>query len=85
SINDTFGHPRGDAILRELVERVQGAIRAHDRLFRYGGDEFVLLLPGTDQAQAALLAERLLGVVQSRPFAGNPPLSLTLSIGLATS
>lgn len=85
SINDTFGHPRGDAVLRELVERVQGAIRAHDRLFRYGGDEFVLLLPGTDQVQAALLAERLLGVVQSRPFAGNPPLSLTLSIGLATS
>ncbi|WP_018466734.1 diguanylate cyclase [Calidithermus timidus] len=85
SINDTFGHARGDAILRELVERIQGAIRAGDRLFRYGGDEFVLLLPGTDHAQAALLAERLLNVVQSRPFAGDPPLSLTLSIGLATS
>ncbi len=84
SINDTFGHPRGDAVLRELVERIQSAIRAGDSLFRYGGDEFVLLLPGTDQAQAALLAERLLSVVQSRPFAGDPPLSLTLSIGLAT-
>lgn len=85
SINDAFGHPRGDAILRELVERIQGAIRTGDRLFRYGGDEFVLLLPGTDQAQATLLAERLMEVVQSRPFAGDPPLSLTLSIGLATS
>jgi diguanylate cyclase (GGDEF)-like protein len=85
SINDTFGHSRGDVILRELVERVQGAIRAGDRLFRYGGDEFVLILPGTDHAQAALLAERLLSAVQSRPFAGDPPLSPTLSIGLATS
>ncbi|GAO74717.1 diguanylate cyclase domain-containing protein [Meiothermus ruber] len=85
SINDAFGHPRGDAILRELVERIQGAIRTGDLLFRYGGDEFVLLLPGTEHTQAALLAERLLSVVQSRPFAGDPPLSLTLSIGLATS
>ncbi|RYM35210.1 diguanylate cyclase [Meiothermus sp. PNK-Is4] len=85
SINDTFGHARGDAVLRELVERIQGAIRAGDRLFRYGGDEFVLLLPGTDHAQAVLLAERLMEVVQSRPFAGDPPLSLTLSVGLATS
>ncbi|HEU4742340.1 MAG TPA: diguanylate cyclase [Meiothermus sp.] len=85
SINDTFGHARGDLILQEFAQRAQGGIRGQDRLFRYGGDEFVLLLPATSREQATALAERLLQIIHSAPFGGNPPLSLTLSIGLALS
>ncbi|MER3554572.1 MAG: diguanylate cyclase [Meiothermus sp.] len=83
SINDVFGHARGDAILLELVGRINALIRGSDMLFRYGGDEFVLVLPGTNREQASGLAERLLATIKGKPFAGEPPLSVSLSIGLA--
>src|SRR5262245_48014285 len=60
SINDAYGHTRGDHILRELVERLQALIRGSDLLFRYGGDEFVLLLPETPNGPASALAQRML-------------------------
>jgi diguanylate cyclase (GGDEF)-like protein len=83
SINDAFGHARGDEVLAAVAGRVRGAIRAGDLLFRYGGDEFVLLLPGSPEDHAANLAHRLLGLVQAAPVAGNPPVSVSLSIGIA--
>ncbi|MET0396285.1 MAG: diguanylate cyclase [Longimicrobiaceae bacterium] len=84
SINDAFGHSRGDAVLREFAERVQGIIRGSDLLFRYGGDEFLLLLPETSREQAAVLAHRLLTRIGATPFPGNPAVSVSLSIGVAS-
>lgn len=85
SINDVFGHTRGDQILLEFVGRVGELVRGSDLLFRYGGDEFVLVLPQTNQEQAAGLAERLLALIKNKPFAGEPPLSVSVSIGLASA
>ncbi|WP_299432881.1 diguanylate cyclase [uncultured Meiothermus sp.] len=85
SINDVFGHIRGDQILLEFVGRVSELVRGSDLLFRYGGDEFVLILPQTNQEQAVGLAERLLSMIKSKPFAGDPPLSVSVSVGLATA
>ncbi|HWQ12582.1 MAG TPA: diguanylate cyclase, partial [Roseiflexaceae bacterium] len=84
SVNDAFGHARGDAALAEFTRRALGVIRAEDTLFRYGGDEFVALLPGASLAQAWRIAQRLLDEVQGAPFPGDPPLALTLSVGVAT-
>lgn len=83
SVNDAFGHTRGDAVLRELVQRVQAAIRSSDILFRYGGDEFAIVLPNTPRSSGVPVAQRVLEAVTSGPFLGHPPLSVSLSIGLA--
>lgn len=85
SINDAFGHARGDQVLVEFARRASDVSRGSDALFRFGGDEFVLLLPGTGSEQAVLLAERLIVAVRSAPFAGDPPLTISVSVGLATA
>jgi diguanylate cyclase (GGDEF)-like protein len=82
SVNDGFGHQRGDEVLAEVGRRLRASLREVDQLFRYGGDEFVLLLPGVDRQQAVAVAERLLESVRDEPFDGAPPLSLSLSVGL---
>ena len=84
SINDSFGHVRGDAVLIEVARRMREALRAGDLLFRFGGDEFVVLVPAPTRSHALQVAERMLTSVQHAPFNGDPPLSLTLSIGVAT-
>jgi diguanylate cyclase (GGDEF)-like protein len=84
SVNDAYGHTTGDAVLRELAQRLRGAMRATDLLFRYGGDEFVILLRDTSAAAAATLAQRLIECVQQRPFSRQARLDLTMSIGLAS-
>jgi diguanylate cyclase (GGDEF)-like protein/putative nucleotidyltransferase with HDIG domain len=84
SINDAFGHARGDEILREFAGRLLGAARADDVLVRFGGDEFVLILPHVGKRDSLVVARRLLETVRRTPFAGDPPLTLSLSIGLGT-
>lgn len=84
SVNDAFGHTRGDEVLREVARRVATAIRGFDLLYRYGGDEFVVVLPNTGPAAAAQVARRLLDSVHGIPFAGHPPLSLSISVGVST-
>lgn len=83
SINDAFGHATGDAVLREFGVRARDVLRDGDVLIRYGGDEFVVVLPKAHLAQAHQVAERLLAYVSGRPIASSPPLTLTLSIGCA--
>ncbi len=85
SINDAFGHAAGDAALQALVQRIRSIIRKSDLLFRYGGDEFLLLLPDTSARQAATLARRLEKKIRASPLEGtDPPISVTISGGSAT-
>ena len=84
-VNDTYGHARGDAVLRELAARIAEQVREVDTLARYGGEEFVLVLPETTLDGATMLAERICAAVRRDPF-GDPdeqPLRVTVSIGVA--
>jgi diguanylate cyclase (GGDEF)-like protein len=82
-VNDAYGHTRGDEVLISFVERVKAHLRTTDLLFRFGGDEFVLLLQGVDQSRGPALVQHLLDDVSRTQFPGDPPLSVTFSAGLA--
>lgn len=84
SINDAYGHTRGDQILQTFVKRLNSLMRKSDILFRYGGDEFVLLMMNTHKEQALYLSSRLLDKIRMVPFSGEPPLNISLSIGVAS-
>jgi diguanylate cyclase (GGDEF)-like protein len=84
TVNDVYGHQRGDAVLRQIADRVTAAVRADDTVFRFGGDEFVVLLPDTGAQEAVQLALRLTEQVRGLPFPGEPPLHLSISLGVAT-
>lgn len=81
AVNDRLGHLAGDTVLREVVTRLSGRIRETDMLARWGGEEFLILLPGTDEQGACQLAETLRRAVADAPFrdAG----TITLSQGVA--
>jgi two-component system cell cycle response regulator len=85
-VNDTHGHLAGDAVLCEIAERVVHATRAYDVVGRYGGEEFLVLLPTCDIAQTQASAERIRDAIAARPFAaGAAHISLTVSIGAAVA
>lgn len=84
SINDAFGHARGDDVLRLLGAIIRHHIRENDLLFRYGGDELVLILPNSTQQEALRLGQRLLSYFQTTAIPGTPPLRISLSMGVAT-
>lgn len=84
-INDTHGHLAGDAVLKKVAARCKTAVRGSDLLARIGGEEFVALLPGTDEAGAIFLAEKLRSIVEDlriRTAAGM--LRVTISIGVTS-
>jgi diguanylate cyclase (GGDEF)-like protein len=81
-INDQHGHQRGDAVLRDLAERLRSSVRSYDQCFRLGGEEFLILLPGADVDASRKVAEKLRELVRSTPIAGVP---ITLSLGVAAS
>jgi diguanylate cyclase (GGDEF)-like protein/hemerythrin-like metal-binding protein len=80
-INDTHGHQAGDAVLRELVTVVRGSIRTADVLFRWGGEEFVVLAASTGYRNAQVLAEKLRAAVAAHDFPGIG--TVTISLGVA--
>jgi two-component system cell cycle response regulator len=85
TVNDTYGHQRGDEVLVELAARVRGQVRDVDTVARYGGEEVVVILPETDEPGAAQAAERICDAVRRRPFAdhGEGGIEVTVSIGAA--
>ncbi|MGH2691456.1 MAG: diguanylate cyclase [Actinomycetota bacterium] len=86
-VNDRHGHQRGDEVLIEVTRRVLGEIRTNiDVVGRYGGEEFVILLPETPSGGARVVAEKIRGAMRDQPFVGTSadPLSITVSVGIAT-
>jgi two-component system cell cycle response regulator len=86
SINDGHGHDAGDDVLREFALRIRKSIRGIDLACRYGGEEFVVVMPETDLAVATMVAERLRRRIASEPFAiqkGVRSVEVTISIGIA--
>jgi two-component system, cell cycle response regulator len=87
-VNDTYGHPAGDVVLQELAVRTMNSVRSVDLVARLGGEEFVVVMPETDLAIAAAVAERLRAAVAREPFTmkeGGAGLSVTISIGVAAA
>src|SRR5690606_36051066 len=83
-INDTYGHAAGDLVLRRFAEAVQGQVRATDAFGRYGGEEFLLMLPETPGPDALVLAERVRrAVAELRCADGGAEITLTVSAGVA--
>ncbi len=84
-INDEHGHPAGDAVLREMARVLQETLRTVDSLGRYGGEEFVAILPHTSPEEAAATAERIRQRVQGHVFwVGPKPVNITVSVGVAS-
>lgn len=84
AINDGYGHPVGDAILREFATTVRTALRGIDTLGRWGGEEFMLLLPETEAEDALAAAERVRTTIASHVFDAGGGMRLTCSLGVAT-
>jgi len=86
SINDTHGHADGDAILQQLAATCVAVLRPYDMVARLGGEEFAVLLPGSDIAGGAVVAERLRKAISSMRVKGqNKTLQVTVSIGVSQS
>jgi diguanylate cyclase (GGDEF)-like protein len=81
SVNDTSGHQAGDYVLREISELLRRTVRAYDILVRWGGEEFLIVLPGVTPEQARKLAERLRLAVEQMPLSGID--GVTASIGVS--
>lgn len=80
--NDSYGHPAGDNLLRQIAALMKGAIRSTDRAFRYGGDEFLILLPQTSTRSAHQVADRVRRVISTHQDSGQ--IAVTASLGLAS-
>lgn len=85
-INDTYGHPAGDAVLVKAASRLRSCIRPQEALGRYGGEEFLIVLPGSPHLTAMAVAERMRQAIASQPetIAGTT-LNLTISAGVAST
>ncbi|MES9939566.1 MAG: GGDEF domain-containing protein [Candidatus Thiodiazotropha sp. 6PLUC1] len=81
-INDQYGHAVGDLVLKQVAKTVEESIRSSDALYRYGGEEFVVVLNGTDQLGANLLAERIRENIENLRIESLKKLQVTLSLGV---
>ncbi len=85
SVNDIHGHASGDAVLVEFAERLKDGIRGTNLVARFGGEEFIIVMPGTDLPAAASIADRLRCQVAGKPFSNEdmPDIDVTVSVGVA--
>jgi two-component system cell cycle response regulator len=87
-VNDTYGHDAGDDVLREFAARIRSTVRGADLACRFGGEEFVVVMPDTSTETAAAVAERLRHIVESQPFhlkQSGAALTITASLGIAST
>jgi diguanylate cyclase (GGDEF)-like protein len=83
SVNDRYGHGAGDEVLRAVAERLRTGLRVYDSVGRYGGEEFLLILPGCDTEQIIRRADELRRAVSALPAA--PELYVTISLGAGST
>jgi two-component system cell cycle response regulator len=85
-VNDTYGHVAGDAVLVEVAARMKNNIRLYDSAGRYGGEEFLLVLPGCNTEEAIIIANRILESIGKEPVMfNNTPIVVTISLGVAVN
>jgi diguanylate cyclase (GGDEF)-like protein len=84
-INDSYGHPAGDKVLRGIADIIRGPARRSDVVARYGGEEFAVIMPETEKSGAQVFAERIRLAVAGHTFSidNKPPLNVTVSVGVA--
>lgn len=85
AINDTYGHLAGDQVLKFLAARLRHNLRIYDTPFRYGGEEFVVILSNTDRQEAFLIANRLCQLISEQPYTIDETLDLTVTISAGTA
>jgi diguanylate cyclase (GGDEF)-like protein len=84
-INDSHGHVAGDQVLVEVAQRMRRSLRSYDSLGRYGGEEFLIVLPSSGKTHALGSAERLRHVISDEPFRiGRASMTVTMSLGVTT-
>jgi diguanylate cyclase (GGDEF)-like protein len=85
SINDTYGHLAGDAVIRAISDRLKEALRDSDSIARYGGEEFAIILPETSAGQACIVAERLRQMIRSmKVVSHDATIVVSISLGIAS-
>lgn len=84
-VNDTYGHPVGDAVLQHVAQTIRSTLRDYDALGRYGGEEFIVIAPGCDSEHAYKVAERIRSAVENGPYKGaDSEIGVTVSVGAAS-
>jgi diguanylate cyclase (GGDEF)-like protein len=84
-INDSCGHLVGDVVLTEVAKRLTASVRGYDSIGRYGGGEFLIIVPGCDPQGLIISAERLRGVIAESPIKSTSgPVPVTISVGLVS-
>jgi diguanylate cyclase (GGDEF)-like protein len=85
-VNDTYGHPAGDEVLRAIPSRMLTALRSYDRAGRYGGEEFLIVLSNCPEAAALGAAERIRRALEATPIVyGGTELTVTMSLGISST
>ena len=85
NVNDTYGHPAGDMVLKEIASVLKQTLKATSTAYRYGGEEIAIILPQTSKSQAETFAERLRKKIENNPFilSAGQEIKITISLGVA--